>query len=582
MANDYSSLIEQQLALMEQMNRFYEPPSRLQLVDKLLHLIRFSDFLLVVTGLSGSGKSSLLKEVAPQSDNMLQVLSVRPAAQMDSHRLLSELVGQLPDILSDIQGEAARLESLKDQVIAADQLGQRQLILVDDAQWLTDGALAMLFDFMAMCQKVKVSPQIVLLGLPELAERIEQKKLPQQLDGRVHFLKLEPFTEQECREYLSIFHPKVLQSPERAIKKLILESEGSPGSIERLVRGQRIIQKKLSAGPVKGFPLPLPHLLGIGSILLAVTGLAAWQFMPVSSTPVVETEDRVSVPLSIRERSKESDSSARAELEARIEEQERLLASLKEKEAEKAALNPSDRVVAGANLPSPAAAPVEKAALTAVVLDSPVVSRAAEESVKELPLPQNGASSTSVVLLDTPVAAPDSLGLVQSSENLELVKLASKEPVVVKADLGNSNKADEKQIDIKPAKAEEKVVPAVVAVVEQRAKDAILSEAPTAVYNESEQKLLSWNSKGYTLQMLGAREIKSVRDFISDYSSYGEFLWFSTELKGSPWYVVVYKEFGTRNEASESLAKLPADLRKQQPWPRTISGIQQELRKRQP
>ena len=71
---------------------YYEPPSRLQLVDKMAHLLRYSDFLLVVTGASGSGKTRLAHQLMHvTSDSSTQQAIVSLSADTGTKPLLISL-----------------------------------------------------------------------------------------------------------------------------------------------------------------------------------------------------------------------------------------------------------------------------------------------------------------------------------------------------------------------------------------------------------------------------------------------------------------------------------------------------------
>ena len=47
-------------------NLYFEPPSRLQLVDKLTHLLRFSNVFMMLAGPVGAGVSTVAKQLHQQ------------------------------------------------------------------------------------------------------------------------------------------------------------------------------------------------------------------------------------------------------------------------------------------------------------------------------------------------------------------------------------------------------------------------------------------------------------------------------------------------------------------------------------
>lgn len=53
--------------------------------------------------------------------------------------------------------------------------------------------------------------------------------------------------------------------------------------------------------------------------------------------------------------------------------------------------------------------------------------------------------------------------------------------------------------------------------------------------------------------------------------------WFATTHQGRPWYVVCYGLYPSRDAAHAAIATLPAELRRSQPWVRSLAGIRQAI-----
>ncbi len=97
---------------------------------------------------------------------------------------------------------------------------------------------------------------------------------------------------------------------------------------------------------------------------------------------------------------------------------------------------------------------------------------------------------------------------------------------------------------------------------------------------QREPELLNWPDRGYTLQMLGAREEKSVKAFLDAQAQPERFYYFSTIFKGKPWHVVVYGQYADRNSALNAVSGLPAALQKLRPWARSIAGVKADIKKK--
>ena len=102
-------------------------------------------------------------------------------------------------------------------------------------------------------------------------------------------------------------------------------------------------------------------------------------------------------------------------------------------------------------------------------------------------------------------------------------------------------------------------------------------QAATSYYGDG-QALLQWPSKGYTLQMLGARKAGSVGPFIASMPHQEQLKRFYTLYKEKPWYVVIYGRYPDRATAMEAIGNLPSELRARRPWARSISGVQEDIR----
>lgn len=86
------------------------------------------------------------------------------------------------------------------------------------------------------------------------------------------------------------------------------------------------------------------------------------------------------------------------------------------------------------------------------------------------------------------------------------------------------------------------------------------------------------NNNRYTLQVLGARQEQNVLEFISTNNlAPTQAGYYRTELQGQPWYVLVYGEYTSADNARAAIPGLPANLRAAQPWPRPISAVKSDL-----
>lgn len=518
-------------------NIYFEPSSRLQLLDKLKHFIRFSDFLLLVSGEHGAGKSTLLAQLKPDTeDSTLYYCSVRPEIELGEQQLLALLMQQFPSHEQSGASFADQLSAFHLQLKSIQAAGQKCLITVDDAEYLSEGALALLLNLHA------ADAQVLLVSNNDFAEKLFASNDVKHLEGRVHHLNIERMSVAETAEYIELCHPAVSTLSEKKKNELIKLSEGMPGRVETLLAGGKVSLSSLPAQR-SSFPLPALHMLGVGVLLIAIVAVSLWQFLPESTEPLSEvvTDERVSVPLSLA-----------------------VTASVEGEKADTVSVE------------------------TAV--------GAGDELIEQVPV----VNDTQVVETDTPISAVKSdlaLRLQQQEAKLNNENLVVEEtkpsPVkvkpspleeelraVVKQNTPSANSVPVAVKEQSPSASEaqeKKTVPSV-----PQTKKALASQNKVADIAPSESVLLTWKSSGYTLQMTGARSKQSALEFIAAQSNPSKFHHFETIYKGLPWHVVVYGQYPNRDIANAAIRKLPKTLQNVKPWARSVQGVQLDIRKKKP
>jgi DamX protein len=103
------------------------------------------------------------------------------------------------------------------------------------------------------------------------------------------------------------------------------------------------------------------------------------------------------------------------------------------------------------------------------------------------------------------------------------------------------------------------------------------ANAQLAKYTSDEKILL--HEHGYTIQVLGARTEKTIKDFIAQHGlSVDKAHYCRTSFKGKQWYKLLYGHFTTRTAAKRALQSLPTNMRTQGPWVTSLKPIQTAVR----
>lgn len=575
---------------------YYEPPSRLQLVDKLEHLARYSDFLVVVTGVEGSGKTSVIKKLLnnTQGEGVKHIALSLTGETNDKQ--LAELCAKA--LAANENTESDPLTQLHEQSRSYQEVGQQLHMVIDNAEWLNDEAIELLS---GLLMTGIGRPKIVLSGDQSIINRLHSLSINELLEGRLHIEELHPFEFDECKEFLKLAFSSQRPLKKKVVKELYESSGGHPGKLtaaaSALYRSGKVAEKGKTA-----LPLPPVHIAGISSVLLAVLGVSIWQFYPDDvETDQQVVDSRVSVPLvvSVPEQQKieeqiEEVKSSRSELSRRLEEQERLLAEeLKnaEKDTEAIVTQKASQAIQSSEettVEKPLSVEKTIVAVLPVAEEKPVViPPKVEKSVEEAEEPVIEKVVEPAVVKAVETVAEKTVDVSQPVVKPQVdqeVDTEKQEPVspsvkqtVTKTPIGDQSKTNKVLPKVVEAKTETKPVSAVKPAPE-KLENKVAAKAVSPWLKEEE--LLTWPSNGYTLQVLGARSGESVEKFMASKASRDKLYYFTTTFKNKPWHVVVYGQYANRNAAKRAIESLPAELKNLKPWPRSIAGVQQDIGKK--
>lgn len=90
--------------------------------------------------------------------------------------------------------------------------------------------------------------------------------------------------------------------------------------------------------------------------------------------------------------------------------------------------------------------------------------------------------------------------------------------------------------------------------------------------------LLKVPPQHYSLQVLGARLEATLEAFLAEHSFSQPYYVIQLERSGEPWYLLLVGDYADIDDARNSVKTLPVALRNQQPWPRQVVKIQQQIR----
>lgn len=528
------------------------PAQRKPVLGQLHHLARYSHLLLAVTGPLGSGKT-LLRQALVASTNKDAVSSV-----VISGRSVTDEATLLRQLAQGLGITQTSLEPILAKVAQLAITGQDVYLLVDDAEQLRDDALEVLLLLAAGNTEARL--HVFLFGEPALLSRLE---VLSEGEERFHAIELQPYSEDETREYLAQRLEGAGQGIELISADLLADiheqSGGWPGAINQSARDAMIEAMladrggaRKAAGP--GFKLPKKHLAILGVVAIGV--IAAWFMQGKTSKPesANNTAAQTSSQLPLGGAAPQPGAQPTPDAQG---------------------AGPSVEF-AGSNQPLPLPLVGE----SQPVIREPMAQAGGQDDADEggmpsavipptvttsappvTPLANNGPAPLNPV----PPAPTQSQPVAQPTAKPAPTQAAAPQPV--------------KPAATAPAKPAPAAKPAATKPATTVASAKPASASKPAAFTGSAGSSSWYQSQAgsrYSVQVLGTGSEASAKAFISQQGG-GDYRYFRKNLQGKPFYVVTYGSFADRTAAQAAIKKLPAKIQASKPWARPFSSIQQDI-----
>ena len=495
------------------------PAQRKPLLAQLLHLARYSQLLLLVTGPQGSGKT-LLRQALVATCNKQTVLPVvlNAAAGSSAPALLLQISQVLGLPGADVAGLQRHIAQLA-------QTGQSVFLLVDDAEQLGSDALA---ELLVLAQGPEDSrAHVFLFGEPQAAEKLATLG-GEDGEERFHVIELQPYSPEETRDYLALRLEGAGQGIEllsdEQVSEIHQRAGGWPGAINEVARDLLLEAMMEERGLLRPagfqFNLPRKHQLGLLGILLAV--VAGWLWLGGADDPVQPTTQVARQP-----------------------------APPVERHAVTRAAEPRVPRVEFANAPQPLPLPSEPEAARPAPQPTPTQT--------SLPLP---ADVTPVQ--PAAVAAPAPIPTTTSEPAPATVSPPRPAPEPAPAPTPAAPV-------VAPAPAPAPVAPAPAPQV----ASLPLPTPQVSIQGPSTDWYLSQTGERYALQVLAVSSEQAARDFVRELGN--DYRYYRKVQQGKARFVVTTGSFADQASARAAIGNLPAKVREGKPWARSFAGIQQEI-----
>lgn len=497
----------------ESQNEFFLLDSeRAQRLNMLYHLSQNSELLLLVTGVHGSGKSSLLHRFLEMGNEGWRNCNVDANAMMNPEQLLTEIAEGFGLPQHSINFGTV-FEALRKRLVELKRSELIAILTVDDAHELPAASLTVLIKLSELVDNDDNEGllRIVLFSEPQITDMLNARELKEVRHRITHTLSMPQLDQQQTTDYISYRlsvaglqgEPPFSRSQLKRIHKL---SDGIPGKINlyahEMLLGVQPPELDDIVTPKAGRLRAMTSML----LILLIAGGITWLF-------------------------------ARDAFDT-------LLAHLNNSQPDQVALETTSKLPL---LPPTKHAPVVAAKIEPVTAQTPDKTA----SIEPVGKPKN-------IKPTVPVKSgkPDQLATTatQAINPYAIPKVINNKPVT-----GKPHAVIEKP-------------PQKIATAPEQVRTATKKPTPRPKPVGSNW-LASKNPNHFTLQLMGSRSTDAVKKIIRNHKLRDKAAVIRTVHEGANWHILVYGDYPNKEKARAAVSSLPAALRLSRPWPRRIGDI---------
>ncbi|TBW51024.1 sporulation protein [Marinobacter halodurans] len=526
---------------------FYPGGQREYALETLRHLAAFGDMAIIVTGARGAGKTRMLAELVRHETERLDFQRLNRTDLASEQALADRLLAIAHQGLATGRTVRDAIYNFFRWSEKATLKGRRIVLLVDDAGHLPAPLLRMLVAAFTHADRSQAAVP-VLAGSDTLLDMLDSEGGG--LQHQVHQIHLRPLTREEVADYL---RPRIARAggdPELLLtaghlKKLHELGQGSFGRLKRTapavwldIAGHQPVARSGPRFSPRQWSLPLAIVALLGTSWLVVS----WQYDDV----VAHQPDEAPAPVARKTvRLGPGEDAWHPETDG---------AGQGRGPTPETPLGGQDDVVTqGASVRE--AAP-EKEPVEGGGQPTEPSSVASSEISEDRAAPEAGSAQP---------ASGDS--------GSEAVALTGSEPG--RTELPEKPVSQTAAADSTPAEpvagqsGMEAPAEAVTEAPKSKAAPAFKPQNPARF--RSVEALRS--GSGLTVQFIAGYEEKTATDFLNEHPGVDGLVYTRSTRKGKPWYVVIYGQFSSRDEARQALNALPEGLSEHDVWIRSRSGL---------
>lgn len=528
---------------------FYPGGQREYSLETLRHLAAFGDMAILVTGARGAGKTRVLAELVRHESDRLDFQRLSTTDLASEQALADRLLAIAHQGLATGRTVRDAIYNFFKWSEKATLRGRRIVLLVDDADHMAAPLLRMLVAAFTHADRGQAAVP-VLSGSDTLLDMLDSEGGG--LQHQAHQIHLRPLNRDEIADYLRPRIAKAGGDPDvllaaSHLKKLHELGQGSFGRLKRTapavwldMAGHQPAARRNRMSPRK-LVIPLAVLLLLGGSWLMVS----WQYDDVVAH--------------------QSDQPAPVERKTI-----RLGPDEESWHPEAETTSSPQRSAPDVSLNDPISASEAKA--NEVPTDAPAGDGAHDQS----PVAGDEALAADEPKADE-VAAADSVAAIAQPSEAESKEVPQPTPadqanVVAEPEAApaeTSNENNQPQPNASTAQADTEAAVSADQTADETPGRAFKPQAPDRFTPVEALRA----GAGLTAQFIAGYEEKTALDFLSEHPDIEGMVYTRSTRKGKPWYVVVYGQFSSRNEARQAVSDLPQGLAEHDVWIRSQSGL---------
>jgi len=609
----------------------YLDAERLQRLNMLEHLTRYSELLLIITAAKGLGKTSLLQHFQLNTDEDTLVSKVDASPMMDADKLLQAIASGF-DLANQHTDPASLQDALYHHLANLHHQGKIPVLVIDDAHVLPQDALETLFNLADAEASDGSLLRIILFSDPQIETMLQSPAIQGLRERVTHSMVIPAFDEEQTVGYLrhrlnSVGLQGALPFNDKELHKIFRNSGGIPARINEcahlILNGDKLDQAvkdfhtpRLKLRPFFKIPslkLPAPFTKlkrwQLATILIAVLSISlilAYQdninALFEADTTQTTTQLAINIPPPIIEPIAEA-SEAVIPLEAPTAKAEPITPS------QTAEIKPEKKIV---TLPVPlkdktnitnVAAPItrDEAPTQASVESAP--SSELMPTVKPVPVAKPAAKPAAPVITDI---SPNPVKTSRKAQTIAILgehfnkkmkitvfwtgskkTLSTKQIKIISADemellITVGRKADDWKVRLddpiskQQTEARFSVIAATTTSPQVISKTA--NKTPTSTTLNTENWISQQTPKHFTLQLLGSHNKTSLQAFINKHELQQDIATFTSLRNQRPWHVLIQGRYISRADAEKAANSMRKNISGIKPWIRPFADIQKILK----